>query len=422
MPDPQSPPVPGPASRRRTRWERYRVTGPFSPADLAALWGLMGALVGVALLCGWVLDVKGGTVIVVAAPYVFLWFDARRVLFEFGPSGVRIGNVQLPWADVVAFVVADSAALGPQVLLGTRLRDGTLMPAGADVPPPDPAMPAQLHVAVERRKFDLGKLTAKARRYAPPHVQIVDATAGAPGRFGSGPVAGGDPYAGSANPYAGSADPGGGTAIPYGSGHPAAGNPYAASGQPGAVAGRRTVPPDGYGPRWGLALAAVLTCVAVSAVFAAALSRIAMVFPYEGVGATGGIALGTEDVLGLSDVPPGGPPGGLVTWPSLLFLLAALTLAYRALAPHTPSRALRIAGLLCAAAFPLVLLAHDAFKGHPFSNYESGWWLLHFGAFLGLAGFVAMDRLLARSGGPAAGRDEFSSGRSGPHPPGTGLY
>ncbi|WP_143663770.1 hypothetical protein [Streptomyces sp. rh34] len=409
MPDPQPLPVPRSSAWRRTRWERYRLTGPFSPADLAALWGLMGALVGVALLCGWVLDVKGGTVIVVAAPYVFLWFDARRVLFEFGPSGVRIGSVQLPWADVVAFVVADSAALGPRVLLGTRLRDGTLIPAGADVLPPDPAMPAQLHVAVERRKFDLGKLTAKARRYAPPHVQIVDATAGASGRFGGGPVAGGDPYAGSANPY--------------GTGHPAAGNPYAAAGQPGVVSGRsRTVLPDGYAPRWGLALAAVLTCVAVSAVFAAALTRIAMVFPYEGVGATGGIAVLTEDVLGLSDVPPGGPPGGLVTWPSLLFLLAALTLAYRALGPHAPSRAFRIVGLLCAVAFPLVLLAHDAFKGHPFSGYESGWWLLHFGAFVGLAGFVAMDRLLARSGGPAAGRDEWSSGESGPHQPDTGPY
>ncbi len=409
MPYPQPSPVPGPsAPRRRARWERYRVTGPFSPADLAKLWGLMGALVGVALLCGWVLDVKGGTVIVVAAPYVFLWFDARRVLFQFDPSGVRIGNVQLPWADVTAFLVADSAALGPQVLIGTQLRDGTLIPAGAEVLPPDPAMPAQLHVAVERRKFDLGKLTAKARRYAPAHVQIVDAAAGASGGFGAGPVAGGDPYAGGS---------------PYVTGQPVAGNHYAAAGQPGVVAGQlRTALPDGYGPRWGLVVAAVLACVAVWAVFAAALSRVAMVFPYEGAGATGGIALGTEDVLGLSDFPPGGPPGGLVTWPSLLFLLAALTLAYRALGPHAPSRALRVVGLLCAVAFPLVLLANDAFDGHPLSDYESGWWLLHLGAFLGLAAFVAMDLMLARGGGRAAGPDQFSSGKSGPYQPGIGPY
>ncbi|MEU0163287.1 hypothetical protein ABZ154_31960 [Streptomyces sp. NPDC006261] len=83
-----------------------------------------------------------------------------------------------------------------------------------------------------------------------------------------------------------------------------------------------------------------------------------MVFPYEGVGATGGIAVLTEDVLGPSDVPPGGPPGGVVVWPSLLFLLAALTLAHRALGPHAPSRAIRGVGLLRAVALPLVLLVH----------------------------------------------------------------
>ncbi|MFC7219485.1 hypothetical protein ACFQLX_15085 [Streptomyces polyrhachis] len=357
------------------------MTGPFSPADLAKLWGLIGALVGFALLCGWVLDVKGGTVLVVAAPYVFLWFDARRVLFQFDPSGVRIGNVRLPWADVTALVVADSPALGPQVLLGTRLRDGALIPAGAEALPADPAMPAQLHVAVERRKFHLAKLTAKARRYAPGHVQIVNAADSA--------------------------------------GQPLAGNPYAATGHPGA--GPRmvpTAPPAGPGPRWGIVLGAGLACLAVGAVLAAALPHIAMVFPYEGEGATGGIALRTEDVLALSDLPPGGPPGGLVTWPSLLFLLAALTVGYRALTPYAPSRAPRVVGLLCAGSFPLVLLGNDAFDGQPLGTYESGWWLLHLGAFAGLAAFAAMDLTLARGAARTA-----EAGRSHPlHQPGSGPY
>ncbi|MFD5648991.1 hypothetical protein [Streptomyces sp. NPDC127039] len=395
------------------------MTGPFSPADLAKLWGLMAAVVGVALLCGWALDMKGGTVVVLAAPYVFLWFDERRVLFRFDPSGVRIGNVQLPWADVTAFVYADSPDLGTQVLLGTRLRDGTPVPAGADVRPADPAMPAQLHVAVERRKFDLAKLTAKARRYAPPQVRIVDAAAGTFGGSGADPVAAGDPYPGTVNPYQG--------------GQPAAGHPYTGGGPYPAGrpvvgdhdAAANTAPtalPDAYGPRWGIVVAAVLTCVAVGAVFAAALSRTAMVFPYVGAGATGGIALGTEDVLALSDLPPGGPLVGLVTWPALLFLLAALTLACRALGPHLPSGALRTAGLLCAVAFPLVLLANDAFDGHPLGNYESGWWLLHLGAFPGLAAYVAMDLILARGGGRAAGPDRPGPGKSGPHQPDTRPY
>ncbi|MCX4444876.1 hypothetical protein ACIOEZ_07045 [Streptomyces sp. NPDC087866] len=350
---------------------------------------------------------KGGTVIVVAAPYVFLWFDARRVLFQFDPSGVRIGHVRLPWSDVTAFVVADSSTLGPQVLIGTRLRDGAFMPAGAGVLPPDPSMPAQLHVAVERKKFHLGKLTAKARRYAPAHVQIVNAAAGPSAGLGDGPNAGGGPYAGGS---------------PYATGRPAAGNPYATPGQPGMVGGGLRRPDPGmYGPRWGIVMGSVLTCLAVAAVFGAALSRIAMVFPYEG-DPTHGMALVTEDVLGLSDFPPGGPPGGLVTWPSMLFLLAALALACRALAPHAPLRALRVVGFAFAVAFPLVLLGNDAFDGHPLGNYESGWWLLHLGAFLGLAAFLAIDLTLARSTARATEPDKFDSGGSGFYRPGNGPY
>lgn len=396
--------------RRRARWERYRVTGPFSPGDLVKLWGLMGALVGFAVLCGWALDMKGGTVVVVAAPYVFLWFDARRVLFQFDPGGVRIGNVQLPWTDVTAFVVAASPALGPRVLIGTRLRDGAFIPAGAEVLPPDPAMPAQLHVAVERRKFHLGKLTAKAQRYAPPHVQIVHAEAEAAGGFGPGPAAGGHPYAGG-RPYA------------PGAGRPVGGDPCAAAGQPGADP--RAVPTaltGGHGPRWGIVAGAVLTCGAVWAVFATALSRIAMFFPDEGEGATGGTAVLAEDVLGLSEFPPGGPPGALVTWPSLLCLLAAITVAHRALRPHSSSRAVRVVGLLCSVAFPLVLLGSDAFEGHPLGDYGSGWWLLHLGAFVGLAAFVAMDLALARGAARPAGPDRFTSGTSGFPQPGNGPY
>lgn len=38
---------------------------------------------------------------------------------------------------------------------------------------PHPAMPAHVHAAVERTKFDLTTMLAKARKYAPPHIRIV---------------------------------------------------------------------------------------------------------------------------------------------------------------------------------------------------------------------------------------------------------
>lgn len=365
---PRPAPVPPTGTaRRRTRWDRYRVTGPFSPSDLAKLWGLIGALVGVALVLGWALDMKGGTVIVLLAPYVFLWFDARRVLFQFDSSGVRIGNVRLPWTDVTAFVVSESAALGPQVLIGTRLREGVAVPAGAEVLPPDVSMPAPLHVAVERRKFDLGKLTAKTRRYAPAHVRIIEVGTSA----GHSP-SDGDPYA----------DPD---------------RPYAPVRQPDpAVGALRPALPDAHGPRWSLVTGAVLTCVAVWAVLAGAMPLPAMLFAYEGGSSHGGVFLLTEDVLGLDLLPAADPWSGLLNWPWLLSFLGMLTLACRAVRPHARFRALRVVGLLCTVAFPLVLLGNDVVSAGRVSSFESGWWLLHLAALLGLGAFAAIDLTLTR--------------------------
>ncbi|MGW7346049.1 hypothetical protein [Streptomyces sp. NPDC054854] len=229
---------------------------------------------GIALVLGWALDVKGGTVIVLLVPYVFMWFDARRVLFQFDSSDVRIGNVRLPWTDVTALVVAESAALG-QVLIGTQLCDGVAVPAGAEVPPPDAAMPAQLHVAVERRKFDLGELTAKARRYAPAHVRIFEV-----GTSAGHSSVGGDPYTDSVRPYASVRQPG------------------------PAVGALRPALPGAHGPRWSLRTGAMLTCAAVLALLAAAMPLPAMLFEYEDGTSKGGVFLLMEDTLGLTSSRP----------------------------------------------------------------------------------------------------------------------
>ncbi|WP_199552151.1 hypothetical protein [Streptomyces sp. N35] len=159
------------SNQRRGRWERYKVTRPFSPQDLAGLWGSIIGIVALAALLGWALDMKGGVVIVAAIPFISQWFDQKRILFQFDAAGVRIGNVVLPWNDVTQFVVATPAQ--GDALIGVRLQERAMLPAGVAVPPAHPAMPAPLYVAVQSHKFDLNQMLGKARKYAPAHLQIV---------------------------------------------------------------------------------------------------------------------------------------------------------------------------------------------------------------------------------------------------------
>ncbi|MFE7581244.1 hypothetical protein ACFU5Y_06715 [Streptomyces gardneri] len=159
-------------TRRAGRWERYRVTHPFSARDQAALWGSIVGVVALAALLGWALDMKGGVVIVAALPFIIASFENRRTAFQFDAAGARFGTALVPWADITEFVVATPAD-GQRALIGARLRPGAALPAGAAAPAQDAAMPAHVHVAVPRAKFDLSKMLHKARKYAPSHIRIV---------------------------------------------------------------------------------------------------------------------------------------------------------------------------------------------------------------------------------------------------------
>ncbi|MEU2118088.1 hypothetical protein ABZ567_21150 [Streptomyces sp. NPDC016459] len=159
-------------TRRGGRWERYRVTHPFSARDLALLWGSIAGVLAVALLLGWALDMKGGVVLVAAAPFIVSWFEKRRTAFQFDAAGARFGEVLLPWSDITQFVV--STPPGEEyALIGARLRPGASLPHGAPVPPRNEELPVPIHVAVPRSRFDLTKMARKARTYAPSHVRIV---------------------------------------------------------------------------------------------------------------------------------------------------------------------------------------------------------------------------------------------------------
>ncbi|MER7952183.1 hypothetical protein ABTY59_32815 [Streptomyces sp. NPDC096079] len=159
-------------TRRAARWERYRVTRPFSAGAQAGLWGAIAGAVGLAVLLGWALDMKGGVVLVAAVPFIVSWYENRRTAFQFDAAGVRFGTVPLPWGDVTELVVATPEGAA-HALIGARLRPGASLPAGAVPAAHDPAMPAPIHVAVPRDKFDLRKMVGKARKYAPAHLRIV---------------------------------------------------------------------------------------------------------------------------------------------------------------------------------------------------------------------------------------------------------
>ncbi|MFI8911407.1 hypothetical protein ACIGW4_07275 [Streptomyces sp. NPDC053513] len=159
-------------TRRTARWERYRVTHPFSARDQAGLWGAIAGVVGLAVLLGWALDMKGGVVIVAALPFIVSWYENRRTAFQFDAAGARFGTVPLPWSDITQLVVATPEG-GAHTLIGARLRPGASLPAGGTGLAHDPEMPAPIHVAVPRAKFDLRKMVTKARKYAPAHLRIV---------------------------------------------------------------------------------------------------------------------------------------------------------------------------------------------------------------------------------------------------------
>ncbi|MFD8589070.1 hypothetical protein ACFV1B_05920 [Streptomyces sp. NPDC059637] len=159
-------------TRRAGRWERYRVTHPFSPQDQAALWASIAGVVALAALLGWAFEMKGGVVVVAALPFIISSFEERRTAFQFDTTGVLSGGVRLPWTDVAQLVVATPPD-GEHALIGVRLRPGASLPPGTDGPAQHPAMPAPVHVAVPRHKFDLAKMVGKARKYAPPHIRIV---------------------------------------------------------------------------------------------------------------------------------------------------------------------------------------------------------------------------------------------------------
>ncbi|TXS46981.1 hypothetical protein [Streptomyces sp. t39] len=159
-------------TRRGGRWERYRVAHPFSAQDQAALWGSVAGVVALAVLLGWALDMKGGVILVAAAPFIISWFEKRRTAFQFDAAGARFGAVLLPWPDVTEFVVATPPD-SDSALIGARLRPGVSLPAGVPGPTRHPAMPAPIHVAVPGAKFDLAKMVRKARTYAPSHIRIV---------------------------------------------------------------------------------------------------------------------------------------------------------------------------------------------------------------------------------------------------------
>lgn len=194
---------------------------------------------------------------------------------------------------------------------------------------------------------------------------------------------------------------------------PVSATPRAAEGlpaQPGAEVRR---------VRRGALVGAVLTVVAMLGLWGGALPLMAFQLHLRtGDGRSVDANLSTYELLDLDRFPDPAPQDGLLPWSWLLTaLLAQAVLVYRATAPRrTPATALRLLGYACALALPVRLTVADLWWELPdltsslpsavmesaTFSYEGGWWLLHAGAFLGLAAFLRQDLRSFRTQVPTA--------------------
>jgi hypothetical protein len=151
----------------------------------------------------------------------------------------------------------------------------------------------------------------------------------------------------------------------------------------------------------------VLTCLALVGLFAGAMPL--MAYRFEIVGTQP--VYGNQSVYRVLDLDafPELPVGsGLMTWPWLLApLLAQAAVLYRVVRPRGRQMFLSVAGLVCAVAMPVRLLADDLWWDPVLTElpgavsrinivFDGGWWLLHAGALLGLVAFVWQDSAVTR--------------------------
>ncbi|MET9723783.1 serine/threonine-protein kinase [Streptomyces zaomyceticus] len=188
---------------------------------------------------------------------------------------------------------------------------------------------------------------------------------------------------------------------------PAARQP--ASAAPPAAEGLPTPPgAEVRRARRGALVGAVLTVVAMLGLWGGALPLMAFqLHLWIGDGRSVDANQSTYELLDLDRFPDPAPQDGLLPWSWLLTaLLAQAVLVYRATGPRrTPVTVLRLLGYACALALPVRLVVADLWWELPdltssvpsgvmesaTFSYEGGWWLLHAGAFLGLAAFLRQD-------------------------------
>ncbi|WP_406065668.1 serine/threonine protein kinase [Streptomyces sp. NBC_01077] len=210
--------------------------------------------------------------------------------------------------------------------------------------------------------------------------------------------------------------------------HPAAPPPaapvpaYAQPTQPAAVPTPR--PPMPAAPpgtrrrvRRGALVGAVLTALAMLGLWAGAMPLMAFqVHLRTGDGRRIDANESTYELLGLDQFPDLAQQYGILPWSWLLTaLLAQAVLVYRATGPRRPPAVvLRLLGYACALALPVRIVVADLWwelpdltRSLPSSvaesatfSYEGGWWLLHAGAFLGLAAYAWQDLRSFRTRAP----------------------
>jgi hypothetical protein len=168
---------------------RYRIAKRFSPQRFGLMWLAIAAVVGSAILISFALRI--GTATLIIAPGLFLavrWYTLSNTALMVDRSGVRVGEVAVPWESIAQLVVFGPThrAAGAEAWVGVRLRPDAPLPPGVTLRG-DPSAP-QIHGRVRAEKLDVNRLAAKVHGFA-PQVQVTERH-GQPGETAAVPPAG----------------------------------------------------------------------------------------------------------------------------------------------------------------------------------------------------------------------------------------
>ena len=134
------------------------------------MWLAIAGTVGLAVLVSVVLHIKTANIIIVPALFLAVrWYMLSSTELMVDKSGVRVGDVGVPWASIAQLVVfePEPQARNGEAWVGVQLRPDADLPPAAASTHAGAVNTRQVYGPVRTDKLDVDRMTAKARHYAP---------------------------------------------------------------------------------------------------------------------------------------------------------------------------------------------------------------------------------------------------------------